>query len=486
MLIYLHQKRNGKPMDETVDVDVFEDNGVLMLRYPDGAVEAYDDYLRRTEPGMSYDNATGELIVATPASAEAAAMPGGETAPDVFGDTTARMARPYLETAADLAANAGRRPTYFENPLMQGVERTGQYIGDMGLAGLNAVMGGMYGGAGLLGEAFGGDTQDERRLARDLAAMIDTAGPAPEGRMLGLLGDAAAANRVPATRADFLADESGALPGMGRGLPEPRTDAEAMARDILQLRAEGRADEVTEPMMLAADPQYMYMNTPLPMDTASRMARAEAMGARPEYHGTTSGSEMRYPRTDYSSGTRKGIGFVTSSDPYVSSSYADPSYGSVFPMMNRVPSGGFPTIDAGGEIWSQIPGDAMVSYAGREVPVSSYASGPADMGGVFDTNQVSRGAAIEGDPGVQFNNILDRSIHAPRPKTDDGMEIMREFQRRSSEPSTVTMRQDTRGMRSRFARFDPAFANLRNLNAALAAAGVPLGLLAMQPDEEQY
>lgn len=175
-------------MDETVDVDVFEDNGVLMLRYPDGAVEAYDDYLRRTEPGMSYDNATGELIVATPASAEAAAMPGGETAPDVFGDTTARMARPYLETAADLAASAGRRPTYFENPLMQGVERTGQYIGDMGLAGLNAVMGGMYGGAGLLGEAFGGDTQDERRLARDLAAMIDTAGPAPEGRMLGLLG----------------------------------------------------------------------------------------------------------------------------------------------------------------------------------------------------------------------------------------------------------------------------------------------------------
>jgi hypothetical protein len=48
------------------------------------------------------------------------------------------------------------------------------------------------------------------------------------------------------------------------------------------------------------------------------------------------------------------------------------------------------------------------------------------------------------------------------------------------------MRQDTRGMRSRFARFDPAFANLRNLNAALAAAGVPLGLLAMRPEEEQY
>jgi len=186
-------------------------NNVPYAVLSDGRKVKYADILAYNNPGMQYDDVTLDVIVATPASAEAAAMPGGETAPDVFGDTTARMARPYLETAADLAANAGRRPTYFENPLMQGVERTGQYIGDMGLAGLNAVMGGMYGGAGLLGEAFGGDTQDERRLARDLAAMIDTAGPAPEGRMLGLLGDAAAANKVPAARADFLADESGAL-----------------------------------------------------------------------------------------------------------------------------------------------------------------------------------------------------------------------------------------------------------------------------------
>ena len=168
-------------------------NNVPYAVMPDGRKVKYADILAYNNPGMQYDDVTLDVIAATPVSAEAASTPAPEPAPDVFGDTTARMARPYLETAADLAANAGRRPTYFENPLMQGVERTGQYIGDMGLAGLNAVMGGMYGGAGLLGEAFGGDTQDERRLARDLAAMIDTAGPAPEGRMLGLLGDAAAA-----------------------------------------------------------------------------------------------------------------------------------------------------------------------------------------------------------------------------------------------------------------------------------------------------
>jgi hypothetical protein len=166
-------------------------NNVPYAVLSDGRKVKYADIMAYNNPGMQYDDVTLDVIVATPASAEAAALPGGEPAPDVFGDTTMKMAGPYFETAADLAANAGRRPTYFEQPFMQGLERTGQYVGDMGLAGLNAMMGGMYGGAGLLGEAFGGDAQDERRLARDLAAMIDTAGPAPEGRMLGLLSDAA-------------------------------------------------------------------------------------------------------------------------------------------------------------------------------------------------------------------------------------------------------------------------------------------------------
>ena len=78
---------------------------------------------------------------------------------------------------------------------------------------------------------------------------------------------------------------------------------------------------------------------------------------------------------------------------------------------------------------------------------------------------------------------MDRSIHAPRPRTDDGMEIMREFQRLASDPSNVTMRQDTRGMRSRFARFDPEFRHLRNLSAGVGGLGL---LSTMLPQEEQY
>ena len=76
----------------------------------------------------------------------------------------------------------------------------------------------------------------------------------------------------------FLADESGSVP-IGRGtLPTPRNDAEAMARDILEMRAAGRASEVTDDMMAAADPQYMFNHTPLPMDAASRAARATDAG----------------------------------------------------------------------------------------------------------------------------------------------------------------------------------------------------------------
>ena len=299
-------------------------------------------------------------------------------------------------------------------------------------------------------------------------------------------------DEFPSGRTDFRIDLSrpgGSVPvqiaeaAQTPSLPTPRTDAEAMARDILQLRAEGRAGEVTDQMRAAADPQYMYFNTPLPMDAASRMARAA--GRRDEFHGTTTGSDMTYADAFRGSGTRQGIGFVTSDNPYVSSSYADPQFGSVFPMLNQPIPENAPRLDLGGSIWSEIPEDLPVALGDRTVPARQIAAGPADVGGVFSTNQISRGASFD-YPSVEFSNILDRSIHAPRPRTDDGMDIMREFQRLSSEPSTVTMRHDTRGMRSRFALFDPEFAHLRNLNASLAAAGVPLGLLAMLPEEDQY
>lgn len=262
-------------------------------------------------------------------------------------------------------------------------------------------------------------------------------------------------------------------------LPTPRNDAEAMAKQVLEMRAAGRAGDVTEQMMAAADPQYMFFNTPLPMDYESRMARAA--GRRDEFHGTTTGSGMTYADAFRGSGSRQGIGFVTSDNPYVSSSYADPAFGSVFPMLNEPPPVDAPRLDMGGKIWSQIPEDLPVQVGDRVITARDVAVDPADVGGVFDTNQLSRGASFD-YPAIEFSNISDRSIHAPRPRTDDGMAVMREFQAKGAEPSTVTMRHDTRGMRSRFARFDPEFRHLRNLSAGVGG----LGLLSYGYPSEEY
>ena len=317
-----------------------------------------------------------------------------------------------------------------------------------------------------------------------LSGVAGVAGPAAVAKRVGapaanavmdaLVGGSPTSEALSDMARKYAVDESGAL-----RLPsvEEIDPAALQAEEVLDLLRSGREDEITEQMLDMGDPvlnarlnEYLYRNYDLPMDYESRMARAAEMGALDEYHGTTTGSGMRYPRADFGSGTRKGTGFFTSSNPYVASSYADPLYGSVFPMKNTPPPSGLASVDVAGDIWSQIPGEATVSRRGMTLPVSSYASGSADMGGVFDTNQIARGAALEGDGGVRFLNLLDRSIHLPRVKDDPS--VMREFQEKSSVPSTVTTRQDTRGMRSRFARFDPRLAHLRNLSAGVAAGAI--------------
>jgi hypothetical protein len=78
-------------------------------------------------------------------------------------------------------------------------------------------------------------------------------------------------------------------------LPDATNAAEEMARYILGLRAAGKADEVTEAMMAAADDSYMYANTPLDMSQEARMARADEMFPREGFHGTNADIDA-FPR----------------------------------------------------------------------------------------------------------------------------------------------------------------------------------------------
>ena len=180
-------------------------------------------------------------------------------------------------------------------------------------------------------------------------------------------------------------------------LPAARNEAERMARQILEMRAAGRAGDVTDAMMAQADPQYMFNNTPMPMDEASRMARAGDMGFdTPAYRGTLSDEVTARPKQ-----------FV-SENPNVTQSFAG--------HISFADEVGLPPELAQAEGGNIMP--LLVDPRGNTSAVSGY-------------EMLLPGAAI----------------------------------------------------RSRFARFDPEFSHLANLNAANAS---PLaGILAMPNEEER-
>ena len=180
----------------------------------------------------------------------------------------------------------------------------------------------------------------------------------------------------------------------GSILPAPRNEAEAMAKQVLEMRAAGRAGDVTEEMMAATDPQYMFANTPLPMDEASRMARARELGRdTPAYRGTLSDEVTARPKQ-----------FV-SENPDVTQSFA-----------------------------------GHISFA-DEVGL------PPEL------------AQAEG------GNIMPLLVD-PRGNT--------------SALSGYEMLLPGAAMRSRFARFDPAFAHLRNLSAGVGGLGLLSGLYSQE------
>ena len=203
----------------------------------------------------------------------------------------------------------------------------------------------------------------------------------------------------------------------------PRSASEAMARDILDLRAAGRADEVTEEMMAAADDQYMFANTPLPMDEASRMERAGEMGfglEYPLYRGDT--VDHPYYQALYDDA------IYTSTDPRVSEDYAF-SRGLISPLIgnrnNFAVDSSFDDFDADG--FSEAITDAYDS----------------------------------GRSGVNFQSVADGDA----------------FSKHGKVIADTNAFLDPANIRSRFARFDPAFAHLRNLSAGFGGLGL-LGIAA--------
>jgi hypothetical protein len=267
--------------------------------------------------------------------------------------------------------------------------------------------------------------------------------------------------------------------------------AETSAQTIARLLSEGRADEVTDEMMAAADPQEMARlyasgatGMDLPMDEVSRMARAREMEFdvdTPLYHGTA---------TDFPAFDRESRGGATSAlsarratwmadNPDVASGYATFAEGGPVQRL----------IDASNR--AEIDGDYDLAEELMRQAEELEASGAGGAGGnilplVANRNRLRFDAEGEkydasdytlmdrvkeaqnsGYSGVQIDNFIDNADYSDW-----------------TDAAHVGIF-NPRNIRSRFARFDPRLSHLANLSAGIGGLGL-LGYTAMQPEQEQY
>jgi len=227
----------------------------------------------------------------------------------------------------------------------------------------------------------------------------------------------------------------------------PLNPAEQMAKDVLDMRAAGRAGEVTDEMMSQADPQYMFANTPLPMDEASRMARGkDAQISIPGFHGgpddIVAVDPARLGGVD-----ALGRALYTAINPARTEEFA--LDGVTIPLMTT-------------------RRDLLADY----IPPNAGFSDALRSAGVSDDTISSLPNAM-----WQFTE-LKRALGSER-----ATNIAKRLGFEGVDDADTFATFDPTRLRSRFARFDPEFKHLRNLSAGVGG----MGLLGMSyPQEEQY
>ncbi|URC15508.1 hypothetical protein DB2_6 [Octadecabacter Antarctic DB virus 2] len=238
--------------------------------------------------------------------------------------------------------------------------------------------------------------------------------------------------------------------GMG-SVPVLRWGGEADS--VASMLRAGRSENVTDDMMAAVDPQEMFRlyesgatGVDMPMDAASRAARAEGMGfdtGTPLYHGARDPFDRFVPSED---------GF-TGPGVYTTPSASDASE---YAMENRnIGQNMLPVVGkADGFIDQTVFRDAV-----------SNTDGSLDFA-AYPIRRQAVGAQMkdEGVTGVDLSNYGENAFG------DYGKHLV---QRSFFDPSNI---------RSQFARFDPRLGHLSNLNAANASPMT--GLLAAPVAQE--
>lgn len=261
--------------------------------------------------------------------------------------------------------------------------------------------------------------------------------------------------------------------------PEPQTPAQRVA-DLL---ASSRADEVTDEMMAAADPQEMARlyasgatGINLPMDEASRMARAQEMGFTKEaYHG--SGSDFQSIDPEAADNKTYGTGIWLTDNPDVAATYTRGIFdsGQTYPLLLNTRN--FASSDWRGRNWGDGREGTRMSFPeGYNRPSERIGDIYEDWASWPSTDSAAR-AANQGElSGLQITDV-----------TDIGPNIFNRANRQKPLPETAESIAvfDPTSVRSRFARFDPRLSHLSNLNAANASpllGGAVLAAPQQQPD----
>jgi hypothetical protein len=255
----------------------------------------------------------------------------------------------------------------------------------------------------------------------------------------------------------FLADESGALTLPGRAVGP----AEERGQQIVNMLTSGRAGDITEDMLDLGDPvmnarlnQYLFENYDLPMDEASRMARAQQMEAGPSnwIHTTLTddGDDVfqyfdppRYNDPDVWLTKQNALEWKAHIDDMAKHRATGDDAPTVLPLRVLGPESS--------QNWRKSAEDLYEEIG---------------LGGDVNLSDLSDGDLLE---------ALQDAYPAPA----RGVNIFENY------PDFDNIRIDMgraapENIRSRFARFDPRLAHLRNLSAGVGG----LGLLAI-PQEEQ-
>lgn len=229
-------------------------------------------------------------------------------------------------------------------------------------------------------------------------------------------------------------DDINKAAGGRTGYADGGTPAQDAADHIAFLLREGRAKEVTDDLMDQADPKRLYEhyesgNTgmQMPMDEASRMERAKALGFDVKaYRGQTGdpGASLNTIRTE---GKTAGTGAWATSDPDIAATYSGTENPVSVPMM--IKSSGYQTHDFKGKFWGDGP-------KGKT------------------TDELARASKA---PGVHFKNITDVGPH---------LWNRANLQKRIPETADSFAIKDPKTVRSMFARFDPRLAHLSHMSAA--------------------